>query len=100
MRQAGDVQTLHQEQPLPKCLQPCMAQAGQMLKGLKYGTGGTLLHPRHLGSPEIFKKKKGGRERTKKAKLKIPLAPGWPLGTKQLVCLQKCFYFGLGGWVI
>lgn len=36
-------------------IQLCMAQAGQMLKGLKYWT---TLPPQYLGSPEIFKKVK------------------------------------------
>lgn len=45
-----------------------MALAGQMPQGLKYGTGGTLLHPQHLATPEIFKKNKGEQERTKKKK--------------------------------
>lgn len=54
----GDVQNLHQVEALPKRLQLCMAQAGQMLKGLKYWT---TLPPQYLGSPEIFKKVKWGR---------------------------------------
>lgn len=36
-------------------IQLCMAQAGQMLKGLEYWT---MLPPQYLGSPEIFKKVK------------------------------------------
>lgn len=73
MRLAGDVPAHHQGDSLLKCLQPGMAQAGQMAKGLKYRTGETLLHAPAYRPSRNIQKEEGGMAEDRKKKGRIPL---------------------------